>query len=131
MQSSENSFRRDVPNLIHVNSHVYGKDALCYPALEGLPIDQEMKTLAETHRYHPHVFILPPWRAIYHTDAERRQDWKESVFTYNKMIHTYRATNTIWWKSPGSLLRNGQILYWSLSRHIKPFSSTIFSDQRV
>lgn len=66
-------------------------DALCYAALEGLPIDQEMKSLAETRRYHPQVFILPPWKDIYHTDAQRTQDWNESVFTYNKMIQTYRG----------------------------------------
>lgn len=66
-------------------------DALGYAALEGLPIDREMKSLAETHRYHPQVFILPPWKDIYHTDAQRTQDWNESVFTYNKMIQTYRG----------------------------------------
>ncbi|WP_424989320.1 AAA family ATPase [Flagellimonas sp.] len=66
-------------------------DALCYAALEGVPIDQEMKTLAETHRYHPQVFILPPWKDIYHRDAQCTQDWNEAVFTYNKMIQTYRS----------------------------------------
>ena len=66
-------------------------DALCYASLEGLPIDQELKTYAETHRYHSQVFILPPWKDIYHTDTERTQDWNESVFTYNKMIQTYRG----------------------------------------
>ena len=66
-------------------------DALCYASLEGLPIDQELKTYAETHRYHSQVFILPPWKDIYHTDTERTQDWNESVFTYNKMIQ-----NLIW-----------------------------------
>lgn len=66
-------------------------DALCYAALEGIPIDQEMETLAQTHRYHPQVFILPPWKNIYHSDREREQDWNEAVFTYNKMIQTYRS----------------------------------------
>ncbi|MDC6406334.1 MULTISPECIES: hypothetical protein [Flavobacteriaceae] len=40
------------------------------------------------------MFILPPWRDIYHTyhtDAERTQDWNEAVFTYNKMIQTNRG----------------------------------------
>lgn len=35
-------------------------DALCYAALEGIPIDQEMNNYAERCRYHTHVFILPP-----------------------------------------------------------------------
>ncbi|NDV17482.1 AAA family ATPase [Muricauda sp. TY007] len=66
-------------------------DALCYAALEGIPIDQEMKTFAETNRYNGKVFILPPWKDIYQTDAQRKQDWNEAVFTYNKMIQTYRG----------------------------------------
>ncbi|MCK0159036.1 AAA family ATPase [Allomuricauda sp. F6463D] len=65
-------------------------DALCYAALEGIPIDQEMKTYAENYRYHPQVFILPPWKDIYQTDDQRKQDWNEAVFTFNKMIQTYR-----------------------------------------
>ena len=59
--------------------------------MEGIPIDQEMKTYAENQRYHTHVFILPPWKDIYQTDAQRKQDWNEAVFTYNKMIQTYRG----------------------------------------
>ncbi|SFC11021.1 Predicted ATPase [Flagellimonas taeanensis] len=66
-------------------------DAICYAALEGIPIDQEMKTLCEILRYNPNVFILPPWREIYRTDEQRKQDWNEAVFTYNKMIETYRS----------------------------------------
>ncbi|MDF0708599.1 AAA family ATPase [Flagellimonas okinawensis] len=66
-------------------------DALCYASLEGIPIDQEMKTIAETTRYNNNVFILPPWQDIYQTDARRKQDWNEAVFTYNKMIQTYRT----------------------------------------
>ncbi len=66
-------------------------DALCYAALEGIPIDQEIKALSETLRYNTNVFILPPWKDIYGTDAQRKQDWNEAVFAYNKMIQTYRG----------------------------------------
>jgi predicted ATPase len=66
-------------------------DALCYVSLEGIPIDPEMKTVSQTLRYNTNVFILPPWKDIYQTDAQRRQDWNEAVFTYNKMIQTYRC----------------------------------------
>ncbi|WP_318345542.1 AAA family ATPase [Flagellimonas baculiformis] len=66
-------------------------DALCYASLEGIPIDKEMKTTSETLRYNSNVFILPPWKDIYQTDAQRKQDWNEAVFTYNKMIQTYRG----------------------------------------
>ena len=66
-------------------------DAICYASLTGIPIENDMKILAQTCRYNDHVFILPPWKAIYETDAERKQDWNEAVFTYNKMIQTYRS----------------------------------------
>ncbi|MDF0706255.1 MULTISPECIES: AAA family ATPase [Flagellimonas] len=66
-------------------------DALCYASLEGIPIDQEMRTYVETARYNDHVFILPPWEEIYQTDEQRKQDWNEAVFTYNKIIQTYRS----------------------------------------
>jgi predicted ATPase len=38
-----------------------------------------------THRYNPKVFIFPPWREIYQTDAERRQDWEEAARTFEDM----------------------------------------------
>lgn len=66
-------------------------DALCYASLEGIPIDQEMRAYVETARYNNNVFILPPWKDIYRNDAQRKQDWNEAVFTYNKMIQTYRG----------------------------------------
>jgi predicted ATPase len=66
-------------------------DVLCYGALEGIPNDQEMKTFAEINRHNSNVFIFPPWQEIYQTDAQRKQDWNEAVFAYNKMIQTYRG----------------------------------------
>ncbi len=66
-------------------------DALCYANLKGIPIKNNMKIMAETWRYNTSVFILPPWKEIYHTDEQRNQDWNEAVFTYNKMIQTYRT----------------------------------------
>lgn len=35
-----------------------------------------------TRRYNSRVFIFPPWRDIYETDAERRQDWAEAERTF-------------------------------------------------
>lgn len=66
-------------------------EALCYAAQAGLPIAPEMKTYAETHRYRTDVFILPPWRGILPPDAQQPQEWNATVFTYNKMIQTYRS----------------------------------------
>jgi predicted ATPase len=35
-----------------------------------------------TRRYNANVFVFPPWREIYQTDAERRQDWAEAEATF-------------------------------------------------
>lgn len=39
-----------------------------------------------THRYNARVFVFPPWREIYETDAERRQDWAEVEATYGRVL---------------------------------------------
>jgi len=39
-----------------------------------------------TRRYNRRVFIAPPWREIYATDAERRQDWAEAEATYGRIL---------------------------------------------
>lgn len=39
-----------------------------------------------TRRYNPRVFVAPPWREIYATDAERRQDWAEAEATYGRIL---------------------------------------------
>jgi len=35
-----------------------------------------------TRRYNSTVFLFPPWREIYETDAERRQGWDEAEATF-------------------------------------------------
>lgn len=65
-------------------------DSLCYAALTNQTITETMEQYASLYRYHPKVFILPPWEVIYHTDTERKQTWDEAVATYNQMIKTYR-----------------------------------------
>lgn len=37
-------------------------------------------------RYNPTVFVFPPWREIYETDAERRQDWREAEATFGQIM---------------------------------------------
>ncbi len=66
-------------------------DTICYAALEGLLLTDEMKGYALNLQYNKTVFLLPPWEGIYHTDAERKQDWAEAVRTYGLMKTTYQA----------------------------------------
>lgn len=37
----------------------------------------------QTRRYNALVFVLPPWREIYETDAERKHDWPEAERTFD------------------------------------------------
>lgn len=37
-------------------------------------------------RYSPTVFVFPPWREIYETDNERKQDWPEAEATFGKIL---------------------------------------------
>jgi predicted ATPase len=39
-----------------------------------------------TRRYNAKVFVFPPWREIYETDAERRQAWTEAEATFHKIL---------------------------------------------
>lgn len=57
--------------------------------MEKLPIPRDLAQLTETIVYHKTVFILPPWKEIYITDAERKQNWEQAVETYEQMRMTY------------------------------------------
>jgi predicted ATPase len=64
-------------------------DTICYMKMEKLPISKNLIQLVETFLYNRKVFILPPWKEIYITDAERKQNWEEAVETYEQMRLTY------------------------------------------
>lgn len=46
-----------------------------------------------TLRYNRRVFVFPPWREVYRTDAERRQDWAEAERTHERVRATLSALN--------------------------------------
>jgi predicted ATPase len=68
-------------------------DTLCYVRLAGLSaeLEQEAAMLCDRHRYWRRVFLAPPWRDIYKTDSERKQDFDEAVRTYSLMQNTYEG----------------------------------------
>lgn len=66
-------------------------DALCYAVMSSIVVTPEMDDDASTYRYNKNVFLLPPWKDIYHTDEERKQNWEEAVFTFHQMKETYAA----------------------------------------
>ncbi len=42
---------------------------------------------AQARRYNARVFVFPPWREIYATDTERRQDWAEAEATFARILN--------------------------------------------
>lgn len=64
-------------------------DIAGYLTLIGRTVPDHVRRAIDTCRYAPAVFIAPPWREIYGTDDERRQDWAEAVATHDAMVAAY------------------------------------------
>lgn len=64
-------------------------DAVCYMKMEKIPVAPHTDELINKYPYNKTVFMLPPWQEIYVKDTERRQNWKEALFTFEKMKETY------------------------------------------
>ncbi|WP_107312277.1 AAA family ATPase [Burkholderia metallica] len=64
-------------------------DVIGYLRLTGLPVPAHAQAAARRFRYHPRVFIAPPWPDIYTQDTERRQDFAEALRTYDAMVECY------------------------------------------
>lgn len=64
-------------------------DVIGYLRLCGLPVSAHVARAADLFRYQRRVFIAPPWREIFVTDAERKQDFAEAEATHQAMIAVY------------------------------------------
>jgi len=58
-------------------------------ALEHLTGEQILMRLARVHRYHRRVFLAPPWREIYVTDAERHHGLDMAAREYSRLVEAY------------------------------------------
>ncbi|HEY3840544.1 MAG TPA: AAA family ATPase [Bryobacteraceae bacterium] len=65
-------------------------DTLCYARLIGLRDETSIAEACRQYRYAPLVFLAPPWKEIYHTDSERKQDFDEARRTFDQMVQVYR-----------------------------------------
>lgn len=65
-------------------------DTYGYEVLMGFDIGGVLKNAVEQYRYNPLVFILPPWKGIYETDSERKQDFQTAIDTYKVMVDVYK-----------------------------------------
>jgi predicted ATPase len=55
----------------------------------GAEPSEALKAAIATRRYNARVFVFPPWREIYETDAERKQDWDEAEATFGKILRVF------------------------------------------
>lgn len=60
-------------------------------ALQELTGDPVLNTLGQAHRYHPHVFLAPPWPEIYAQDEERRHDMDAALVEFMRLQRAYPA----------------------------------------
>jgi predicted ATPase len=66
-------------------------DVLGYLRWSGLPVPSHVDRAAQLFRYHPRVFIAPPWAEIFAPDSARKQSFEEAEATYEAMAATYIA----------------------------------------
>jgi predicted ATPase len=65
-------------------------DTLGYARLIGLPDTSVIENACRRYRYAPLVFLAPPWKEIYKTDGERKQDFGEAERTFTVLAEAYR-----------------------------------------
>jgi predicted ATPase len=68
-------------------------DTLAYARLIALPEDELMHDIlaaCRQYRYASVVLLAPPWKEIYETDGERKQDFAESERTFEQITEVYR-----------------------------------------
>ena len=56
---------------------------------EGVAPPPALVEAVRSRRYNRQVFVFPPWREIYETDAERRQDWAEAEATFDRILKAF------------------------------------------
>jgi len=54
----------------------------------GVPPSPTLVEALRTRRYNARVFVFPPWREIYATDAERREDWSHMAVVHAAVLRT-------------------------------------------
>ena len=89
--------RRDVENFVRhaaTQGAVFFErgvlDALCAVDLVAPLTETERRTWLEQYRYCSKVFVLPPWKAIYVTDAERDHTFEHAEWVDRITREWYR-----------------------------------------
>lgn len=88
----EATSRRDIAifdSLAHETHRVFFDRGIfdMYRANGAEPTAEYLEAI-RARRYNRRVFVFPPWREIYETDAERKQTWAEAEATFGKVLST-------------------------------------------
>ncbi len=70
-------FDRGLPDAAYAASAILGQ------------VSAETAHLIETHRYHSHVFLFPPWKDIFKSDEIRPTDFNDIEESYERIKQAY------------------------------------------
>lgn len=62
-------------------------------ALERATGEPALAPLADAHRYHPRIFLTPPWPDIYVPDDDRRHDFNAATAEYADLCRAYALSD--------------------------------------
>ncbi len=65
-------------------------DIIAYMQKDKLFIPDEYATKVKESYYFSKVFIVPPWKEIYHNDGERKEDYDTACMINDLIIRTYQ-----------------------------------------
>ncbi len=94
-------------------------DIVGYLSLCDLPVPPHIHAAASRFRYHPQVFIAPPWPEIFGQDAERKQSFDEARETYEAMVEAYTAQGYALIHLPrGSVEDRADFVFSNIRQHV-------------
>ncbi|MDT8347230.1 MAG: ATP-binding protein, partial [Flavobacteriaceae bacterium] len=64
-------------------------DVIAYLHFAELDVPETYLDMCQKHPY-DHIFILPPWKAIYKTDAERYESFEQAERIFECLSMTYK-----------------------------------------
>ncbi len=65
-------------------------DLIAYDRFTQSNSSEELQKAVQDLVYNNKIFILPPWKEIYHPDAERKQLYEEVIRVYNNLVKVYQ-----------------------------------------
>lgn len=66
-------------------------DVISFFGRSGLETPPHLTAMLSHYRYHPRVLMSPPWREIFHGDAERKHSFEDGVAEYEWLLKAYAA----------------------------------------